>query len=93
MNAGSDVRARTGLNAVLTYAELAELARESVRTIKRRVHDGKIKVVYLSDHQPRITAEEAAKYLSGRAGSPDAPAKVTVLRSTHQKRNEGRRRE
>lgn len=50
---------------LLTVPELAGLARQSRRTIDRRIAAGDIKVVRLGPRTPRITREEAARYLSG----------------------------
>ena len=62
------------LPELLTIAELAELARQSRRTIERRVQDGEIETVVVTSARARrqraagtvrITREEAARYLRG----------------------------
>jgi excisionase family DNA binding protein len=56
---------------LLTVDELAALARESRRTIQRRIAAGELEVVRLGPRHVRIAADVAARYLAGmRRGAP-----------------------
>ena len=57
------------LPQLLTLDELAFLARESKRTIERRVAAGEIEVVHLGPRTVRVTSTEAERYLQARPPS------------------------
>ena len=53
---------------LLTIEELAGLAKQSRRTIERRIAAGELRVVHLSARAVRIPLAEAERYLAG--GTP-----------------------
>jgi predicted site-specific integrase-resolvase len=58
---------------LLTIPQLAELAGESVRTIKRRIQEGRIDPVHLSRRATRIPLAEAQRYLRASEGGTVEP--------------------
>jgi excisionase family DNA binding protein len=60
----ADLSARVGLEPMMTIDELAMLARQSRRTIERRIADGTIEVKHYGARCVRISRESAATYLA-----------------------------
>jgi excisionase family DNA binding protein len=54
---------------LLTIDELAARARESRRTIQRRIAAGELEVIRLSPRSVRIPRTAAARYLQGTSGT------------------------
>lgn len=51
--------------SLLTYEEVAQLTRLSVRTIRRKVQAGELRAVAVSPGHPRITAHDLGAWLAG----------------------------
>lgn len=60
-----EIANRTGLEPLMTVAELAELAGQSTRTILRRIADGTIPAARLGGRAIRVSRQVARGYLSG----------------------------
>jgi hypothetical protein len=69
----SDVRARVGLEPMLTIDELASLAHQSRRTIERRIAEGVIEVKHYSARCVRISRRNAAAYLASADDGVSVP--------------------
>ena len=64
---------------LLTIQQLAGLAKQHRATLYRRIAEGKLHVIHLGPHTPRVTLEEAERYLHGEGVTIDPP-KLTPIK-------------